>query len=771
MTYDPKWSKQSWFDGAFRYAGLRQTQQFNVDNVFENGELFIGDLRNKLLGNVSLLALTCGAGKTVLMLAFLFAICEEVNRRQKVSPRPSKVLWFCHQSQIGRQLMSDLKADIGNHRLVATLPSITICDETGDLDRGPGHHDIVISCPHALWGGKNQRRSDIEIESLLAQYDVIIWDECDFARDQIDRLVRLSPHALKFGLTAAPIDADGKFIRNNFVLAATASHSTVFREDSCLAPMLPWQSALDRGYVQAVKHDGFSRDVSGVEHLEKGAHGEKYSLPGTMSAIRQAVHDCIEHEREIRQKWSSHWFSPHIFVACNGIDEAIELCQQTALDLSLMGLSPNDGWYPTYMVSSKSITGGKKSSEHNRPKNESSLFYNNPDMKHPFMLALDNNGRCVPGSSRIIFVVDIAVRGLNHWGLKYVVDVKRSASWSEQVQTIGRTSRLPAHLKEMREAEMFDWFCHPRWYFPHPGNEDKCPSAAADAWEFILQMDARLETSGLLSWSDLMKGLEIEPIEGPVDANAPFTLMDRLQIDNELGSLIKQGKQVTPEDVGKIVCSLPDPQSESRTESAEEHIRQVLTSRDYRETILQPRFDILRPISSEAPKDIADYTTDELCDWYLRDGSNDPALAELIGTDPNIRKLVAQQKRKYDQQHFRAVTKIRQLIAADGKPGVLTNVRNALLAELTKQGFDYRVIIGPTSKAVYTAAAKMCGLTGSHSTENNGPLDRPWFHYQFSIPSIKNKLKSLALADLIMRGVVGPAQHLYGDLSEESDVA
>src|SRR4029077_7500436 len=115
---------------------------------------------------------------------------------------PRRVLWFVHQSELGQQLKLDLIKDITELHLVATLPEIRICDETGDIDTDPRHHDITISCPHALWGTKTQRRSDIEIERILSYYDVIVWDECDFARDQIMRLVRLSGHALKFGLTA-----------------------------------------------------------------------------------------------------------------------------------------------------------------------------------------------------------------------------------------------------------------------------------------------------------------------------------------------------------------------------------------------------------------------------------------------------------------------------------------------------------------------------------------------------------------------------------------
>lgn len=758
MGNDPKWELNGYFDLEFNFDALRQTQKFNLDAVSECSELFMGTNRTKLLSNVSLFALWCGAGKTVLTLATLFLICKEVSRLQPASPRPRRVLWFVHQSELGRQLKADIFKDIAEYHLVATLPEVRICDQTGDIDTDPRHHDITISCPHALWGTKVQRRADTDIERILSFYDVIIWDECDFARDQIARLVRLSPHALKFGLTAAPIDADGNFISECFVLAGSASHATVFANDRCVAPMMPWQAALRREYIKPIKHHGYGKFAAGIEQLaESGAHGEKHSLPGSMATIRTAIHDSLNHERQLRQSWPEHWFSPHIFVPCNTIDEAIELCNQTARDLALEGLPAEEGWYPTVLVSAETKRDFKLF-EKGRPKAELRLFHKDFDLVHPFMRALSNKGQCGPGSSRIMFVVDIAIRGLNHWALKYVVDIKRSRSWSEQVQTIGRTSRLPGHLSALIGDEAFDVFCHPRFYFPDFGNGQR--SAAQYAWDFILQMDARLENSKLISWRDLLEGREIKRDDSPIDAAVHFTLMDQLDIDNSLGKLIERGEQITPEHVEQIVQALPDPQSKSRMESAREHIRRVLTDREYRDQVVAPEFEIIKPISREAPKSPQDYVDEELSAFIAVHPYIDNAYIGKL-SDPGIRDLVAVMKREYDRKHYRQVIKVRQLQQADGKPGVLSDIRNSLIGEFMSRGFEYGRIIAPVSVAINSAAAKLCGVRGLGVTENDGILDRPQYHYQFSIPSVRAKLKSLAMAELIMRGIVGPAIHLY----------
>jgi hypothetical protein len=84
--------------------------------------------------------------------------------------------------------------------------------------------------------------------------------------------------------------------------------------------MLPWLSAVHREHIKPVKHDGYGKFAAGVEQVESGEHGEKYSLPGSMAAIRCAIHDSIAHEQQMKQRWPKHWFSPHLFIPCNTID-------------------------------------------------------------------------------------------------------------------------------------------------------------------------------------------------------------------------------------------------------------------------------------------------------------------------------------------------------------------------------------------------------------------------------------------------------------------
>jgi hypothetical protein len=50
----------------------------------------------------------------------------------------------------------------------------------------------------------------------------------------MDKLTACCPHALKFGLTAAPVDACGVAMCEYFVLAGVASYQSVSEHDHCL---------------------------------------------------------------------------------------------------------------------------------------------------------------------------------------------------------------------------------------------------------------------------------------------------------------------------------------------------------------------------------------------------------------------------------------------------------------------------------------------------------------------------------------------------------
>src|SRR4029077_8738814 len=378
-----------------------------------------------------------------------------------------------------------------------------------------------------------------------------------------------------------------------------ATHEDVFTNDRCLKPMLPWEEAITRHYIRPITHDGFARYERGEEKQGTGQHGERYSLPGSMAAIRAAIQDCELLESEMKQTWSEDWYSPHILVVCNTIEEACDLAEQTNQELERMGYDPDAGWRATAMVSAD--TRGDQRLFRPKADGEKRLFHKNDELVHPFMLAKDlAAGRCNRYCARVLFVVDMAIRGMNNWPLLFVVDLKRSGSVIEQVQTAGRLARLPVRLFKPEQPKEFMHFTHPRWYFPESGQESI--SAIESAWDFITGMQGRVEAGGFIQWSQLLEGVSRKECEMPQGIESPFTLIDRLEVDHQLGTIKTSGESINEQDIERIIDSLPGKMTPDRRERARNHINKVLNVREYRESGVRPIVTIIKPISKEEPK-------------------------------------------------------------------------------------------------------------------------------------------------------------------------
>ena len=773
MTHDPRYEQSGYFDNEFDLSGLRLTQQtVGAGNVQAFGDIFIGDKRKELLQSVSLFALTCGAGKTMLMVTVLFVLCAEISKRIKYAPRPQRVLWFCKETNLCAQLRAELLSEITRFRLCEIRPDVRLCDATGDLDTEPGGHAITVSCPHALWEKKGQQRSDAQIMEILSWYDVIIWDECDFAVDQIERLIRLAPHALKFGLTAANIDATGAILKRFFVLAGVASHRNVNESDHCLRPLLSWHEAKARGYIQPIDHNGFTRWEGAVEVRGEGKHGERHSLPGAMAAIRKAIEDADQLDRAMRAEWPNDWYDRHIGVFCTSREEALDLSEQTNEYLRNAGYSAADGWRSVVVISADKKLFAKRGQQ--LPLEEQHLFHKNPNLVNPFMLAAAerNSGRCDRGSARICFFVDIGVRGVNNWPWSFIVDLKRSGSVSEQVQTLGRLARPGRLQHKYNEAAPFEYYCHPRWYFPHAGLD--LIGTIEDAWNFVVEMDQRMEAANMFSWQNIAKGekrADAGPEQNPA---APFTLMDRLKIDSALNELKREVQTPTEFDIAKIIASLPGQHSAERDRFAREHIENVLTKPDYKRRLIDLKIDkdqMMRPIAMEEPKKPSDYTFEELAAYILHDDETENAVKQAdvdkLKIDTSFRDFVARQKRKTDKRLFRQVPKMRQLQKEGGQSGILSDIAADLFGELQKGNmvtYSHEAYEG-IARAVNNATCYLAGIDlDIGGTKNNGILDRPAYHYQLIAPSTVRKIKELAIAGLIRKDVIPGLTEFYRDV-------
>lgn len=743
MAADPRWLRKTWFDEGELYGHLRNSQILAGPNAVEqNASIFSGELRLKLLKVVSLLAMSCGVGKTMTMVGVLFAINQAVGYS---GPRVQRVLWFVKERALGRQLKHELGSEVvAVARTHKTAPSVYLATTPGDLAKKPGHNDFVISCPHALWDVEGRGRSDEEVRRILSNYDVIIWDECDFAQDQMDRLVKLGDHALKFGLTATPVDSQGNFLTRNYVLAGAASHNMAYGLDLCVKPLKSFEEAVSRGYFRAFSHANHTRLISGEEHDCKGMHVETNTLPGDVNTIIQAMQDASALEKDMRSNpaWADSWYSPHIIVRCKTRPQARQLYSQVrhALEAGQIDVS-GLGW-------NLSMTFQKEPGR----KEDEDIEDMSPD--HPFMHAKNNNGRCTEDSSRVLFIVNMGVRGLNCWPALFGVDLRMSDSVNDQCQFDGRFSRMGPILPRMSEDPNFIEYTHPRYYWPAAKEKEECPAKAA--YEFILDMDRKIEESGICTWADFAAGDILVKTQGRKSVlQTRMTIEDMVDLAEKVATeadVFGSVAAIPDENIKRILGSInPDKdKAESWWKQAEETVEKMMVEKPKIEVSpIQKRY----PVCREKPKEIHEYGVTELFDYVKNDFSVEDysRILQKIDSDVDYRHIVAKHKQAADRARFKNVNAQVVPLQAPKGWGVLSSIMSEIDAKLKERGVkapEFRIIAIVTSEVV----SKMYDVTHIEGpTTNGGPIDKPAYHYDLADQYVRKLIKEQVIARLVQR--------------------
>jgi hypothetical protein len=775
---DARWQTDFWFDRRASFDQLRKTQFFfGPQLIREYHPLFI-EQRQELLRYCSLLALTTGAGKTLLIISILLAINDEVLRRAGKAPRVGRVLYFVNEKALAVQLERELQDEVTRFGLHEAPPRTQRCTEPGDLDREPSYHDITIACPQALWERTNQPRSDSRIATILAYYDTIIWDECDFAAGQIDRLVRLAPHALKFGLTATPIDGEGDFLRL-FAVAAIASYRQVFTVDRCLKIIPTWEDGLKTGFIRPVPHSAYVEGNAGQITNVDGTHGDKYSAPGAMAAIRSAIDDAAHLTLRMHEKLPDTWYDPHLLIKCSSIEEAKHLAGQTERFLATAG-PPGPGWSTAVIYSG---IASRPVWEHGRlitkplSAEERQLIHPHEGKSlHPWMRAKYTRGRCDSRAARILFVVNIGVRGINNWPCLYLVDIARSESVARQVQFDGRPGRLPPHLTPLLNQPDLHEFITTRYYFPDAEGEGY--SSLEVARNFLHTMEEKYQNSGLLTWDAVLEGStdsEPVPLQGTEE---PFSLGDRIQVDSRLGEKLAAGvavEELGDDDLDTIIDTLPPEITDRRRRLATEHLKN-LRDPEYRKKLwtigqLAP----VRAVLAERPKQPEEYALQELLDFVLSstffpDQERPVHVQNLLAGNQSTQWLVGRILHDYHARHYEPPVAILRLRTVKGQTGIVNRLASDLAHDLLTRGLlpDRTTAEREVHRALHRALCHIFGVFGDDATRNDGPLDHPGYHHKILSPGVQRKIRDYTVRFMMQMGSLEAAARVYGHGDEEN---
>jgi len=778
-----KWSEPNFWDGKFKDALLREVQAMaGYQAVMEEDARepgLISVYRNAILKTITLLVGATGIGKTLMMLSALFAInkstndyAERLGQSRYSRPRVKNVLWLSTDQTLRDLTKAELLTEAYDLGLIESRPIVLVADRFDDLLRGAMGADITVSCPHSLWkvegaGKDTVRRSDDEIRQAIEHFDVLVFDECDWASDQTQHIAMLASHALKFSLTASPPIMAGVACRvkerflSRFVLinqTAIADYKRATELDKCLKA-LPEEPC-----IQVSVHDSYESLSRGSRHVVENCQAEA-SHPVFQAAILHAVQWADALEQRMKADKPDEWFSPHIMVRLDNINDikALMLTLPVALE-ALRGRLSGNGWEATAIYQG-----------HNKhfPKVEHDLSSkdNRGRWRHPFMLAKNNGGRVDDSqpSKRILLMCNIGVRGINNWPILGIVDCTSRNSVIDHIQfDYGRQIRWPKHLSAWWDDPMAQDFLRMQVFVPQSVSSKEKVESLQEAHRFISSMEEIISDAGFLTWRDLAAGKTTDISTPSIDLSSqPLTTADRYNLIAGLGEVVQSTGPIPPSGIDRVVdyvvSRLWPPASDKREEKARSYATRLLEDEGFRKEEVMASSTMAdaetHPVDCTTrlrPKEISAYSSEELARFVRYDPTyvafREEIIEALKAGGVAFKATVAARLRDEQLLHYRETDRVFRLHGPndDPKAGVLSELRSSLQGALMDCGEIRREQMGDVGKAVMRAASKVFGI---ENAGNGGPMDQNAYHIAI-MGRCRQRIIDIARGILVRDGIL-----------------
>lgn len=768
------WAASNYWDGAFNAKELRYVQAVSgYQAIMDDSQAscVLTQFRDSLLQTTTLMVGATGTGKAITLFSVLFAINKVVNAHGPARPRARHVLWLTTEETLRDMTRRDLEDDPYALGLVNARPIVRVAKSYNDLVRGPCGADVIVACPHSLWwvtDFKNGvRRTDCELRKALALYDVVVFDECDFAGEQVQRISVLARHALKFALTASPPIMAGadrnrqaNFLSRFSIISddAVADYTRAVQFDGCLKEMPEGKG----NFIVVAAHDGYESLLRGARDLVKNGKADP-SHPVYLAAIIRAIIDADGEEQEMMALMPDDWYSPEVIVRLDRISD-IRALQSTLPEIIKglydLGKISGFGWGVSAVYQGHH--------RHCSAEERDLAAKSGEEWLHPFMRPKNHLGRADHKSKRVLLMINIALRGLNNWPIKYVVDCTDRTSEAEETQLKGRGIRLPNHLTKHWSDINLRRFIKMETYIPQSVETDAKISTLNETSKFLHDMLPIIGGAGFRTWGDIADGRDQASATLPqIDPTAlPLTQTDKLRLMAGLGAAIAGAPQpdaVTPDDLKPIVNDLVDklkPEATGkRRERAVRYTVDLINNPKFRrEETFAPderrsiEIDPVRVTTHLRPKEV--YSLDELLRKVEGDQSYAPLRAEYVAAlqagDRLVVDAVSRQHRDDDRLSYREPPRVFKLNAAPQKDGALSGVVADLSNDLKEcDEIDHRQY-GDVAQAVFTAAAALFGVDNA---QNDGPLDQHAYHVEI-MGRQRSRITKIAIGILAERGVV-----------------
>lgn len=419
---DDGYRDPTFFDSIVNTDRLRPSQLdygYNLA-VFSYKDLWLKPPR-ELFDRFMLIAWIVGAGKTVGMSAILLGINRAIQMAGPGRRRIKRVLWMVHQETLVDSLTEELKEELSGYGIVDHAPEVAKIKTAADWKRNI-LADIVVCCPQSIWERDNRSLSDESLSLALSRFEAIVIDEGHFAIDKYLQIAMFAPNALKFSMTATPMDSDGLFLsesykgkyKDRFFLFSAYGYQQAY-DDGVMKTLLSYEEGVERGYYkEELGGESIEFNSGSVVIGEENTKNPNCSQR-SYKVIRSSCDAATIESRETG-------CDMHIMIRAGSINEAKNI-QKSLSDEGYQWPKDSHGWGSTAVYSG--AKGSKKLS----------------DAEHPWMLVKKRDGKASSNSKRVVITVDIGQFGINNRYCSVIGYVEPQLSLIEIIQRIGRAIR------------------------------------------------------------------------------------------------------------------------------------------------------------------------------------------------------------------------------------------------------------------------------------------------------------------------------------------
>ncbi len=765
---DAQWAKPNYWDEPnINISKLRHVQAeagWEAVDTFAAG-LKPDDLirlRKTLLGSTTLLVGATGIGKTVLFQSLAFRINHLIGVGY---PRIRRVLWLTTDNTLRDMAYTELETETYSLGIAPNAPKVVKAPTFADFKSDPGA-DITVATVHMLWKVESKdgvlRREDNAIRDALLGYDTIVFDEGDWATEEMRHIAHLARHAWQFALTATPRIAvivggeKAKDTAKRFVLItpdAIASYKTAVHTDMCVKVLGEAR--------RSVGHDGRAELERGIQKLNKEQVSNDLVL--WCSLVVEAVLEADHFETNMKMLSPDLYYSPHIMVRFQDIKDiklATYVVQERLNELKGKALQ-NPGWNIAPLFAGMRAGEFTHLSEHGFRYGDLSAK-NGKLWTHPFMMAKNTNGQAAEASCRILFMCNIGTRGINNWPVQTIVDNSNKTSLTDLIQFIqGRPIRWPPHLAEwLMPGHPMRKFATTKVMIPPSEIEEDKLKAIEVARRFIETMHEEIKSAGLLTWNDLLEGQRIEDAQPNIaGVTHTVTQADKYlaqglvsEVLEENGSLLMASSEdIVKRLVDDSMMSVPSDKIEKLVRYVERLlsdpdfcVNELTAKKTYTAVNLKPECVIDKLLPQQ------EYSLDVLLRWV----HSDPLYhhtwkvceQRLQDNDQLTIDQVSNQLRTVQQLNYRSLPRLYQLNQSKKslKPGVFELIASDLYDEL-RQGGQWISDRSVVPIAVRAAAKTLFDID---KADNGGDMDHPAYHFAM-LGKHREKIKAMARAKMV----------------------